>query len=48
VGAVVVLLVVWVLCAFVGLAIGSNKGRATEGFLLGLVLGVQVRVGGGT
>jgi len=29
----------WIICAFIGLAIGSSKGQAAAGFLLGLLLG---------
>ena len=29
----------WILCPFIGIAIGATKGRATEGFFLGLLLG---------
>jgi hypothetical protein len=36
--AVVVL--VWVACAALGYAVGKGKGRATEGLVLGLLLGV--------
>lgn len=32
--------VIWIICACIGLAIGQQKGRAVEGFLLGLVLGL--------
>jgi hypothetical protein len=35
-----ILIVLWVLCAFIGMAIGSSKGRAGTGFILGLVLGL--------
>ncbi len=35
-----VFIAVWLLCAFIGLAIGSTKGRELEGLLLGLALGV--------
>jgi hypothetical protein len=34
-----VLLIIWLACAFIGLLIGSNKGRPGAGFLLGLFLG---------
>lgn len=30
----------WVLCAFVGWAIGAEKGRALDGFFWGLIFGV--------
>ena len=32
--------IIWIICACIGLAIGQQKGRATEGFILGLVLGL--------
>ncbi len=38
-GAVGVLLVVWLLCAIVGMTIGSSKGRTGDGFALGLLFG---------
>jgi hypothetical protein len=34
------LLALWVLCGFLGGAIGMQKGRGDEGFLLGLFLGL--------
>jgi hypothetical protein len=34
------LVVVWLLCAVVGLVVGQSKGRAGEGFVLGLLLGL--------
>jgi Protein of unknown function (DUF2510) len=37
-GAVVVL--VWVACAALGYTVGKGKGRATEGLVLGLLLGI--------
>ena len=33
------LVFVWIVCAFIGAAIGGAKNRAGTGFLLGLVLG---------
>ena len=35
-----IVVVVWVICALLGMWIGSTKGRATAGFFLGLLLGV--------
>ena len=35
-----VFVIVWVVCALVGWAIGNSKGRGTAGFFLGLLLGV--------
>jgi len=32
--------VVWIICAFVGLAIGKPKGKSVEGFFLGLIPGL--------
>ncbi len=32
-------LLLWFLCPFIGTAVGSTKGRASEGFFLGLFLG---------
>jgi len=37
-GAVGLILLLWFFCPFIGLAVGSTKGRATEGFFLGLLL----------
>jgi predicted MFS family arabinose efflux permease len=33
-------LIVWLICAALGYVIGNNKGRAVEGLVLGLLLGV--------
>lgn len=35
-----IIVLVWLACAALGYAVGHNKGRGTEGLLLGLVLGV--------
>ena len=35
-----ILVVVWLVCAFLGALIGSSKGQAAAGFFLGLLLGV--------
>lgn len=35
----VLLIFVAVVCGFIGYAIGQNRGRATAGFWLGLLLG---------
>jgi hypothetical protein len=32
--------IIWLACAAIGYAIGNPKGRATEGIVLGLLLGV--------
>lgn len=31
--------IIWVVCAFIGYAIGKNKGRGTAGAVAGLLLG---------
>jgi hypothetical protein len=34
------IIVIWGICALVGMAIGNPKGRGGQGFVLGLLLGL--------
>lgn len=34
-----IFIIIWLVCAFLGLAIGNQKGQALAGFVLGFVLG---------
>src|SRR4051812_32515482 len=37
---IMVLLIIWLACAGIGYSIGNGKGRGSEGFALGLLLGL--------